>query len=707
MTNRAQRATGRQPEASLGDRLEWARRRRFVGRSAERDIFLSLIESPEPAFQVLFIHGPGGIGKSTLLREFERLCHERDMRSVLVDGRNVEPAPDAILAATRLWDSRPRLSGQAGAPALHAPRVLLIDTYEQLADIDAWFREVFLPGLPEGTVVVLAGRLPPAGPWRADPGWQELLRAIPLRNLSPDESRDYLAQRSVPVNRHRRLLEFTHGHPLALSLVADAIQQAPDVEFDPEASPDVVKLLLERFIDRAPGPEHRAALEACGMVRVTTEALLSHALQRSDVHDLFQWLRGLSFIEQGPQGLFPHDLARAALVADVRWRNPDWYAEVHRRARGYYTAGLAHTSGRQAEQVLMDLIYLHRDNPVVRPFFAHLSDQASQALTTDGLKGEDLPVLLEMVQRQEGPESAACAEHWFKEQPDSVMVFRGSGGTPEGFCLLLALDRLDEAGANADPGVGAAWSYLHTHAPLRPGERATHFRYWMARATYQGISPVQNLIFVNALKHYLTAPRLAFSFFPCAAPPFWTPIFGYAELHRLEEADFTQDGKTYGVFGHDWRVVPPTAWLALLAERELAKPGPVATAPIPAQETVVVLSREEFATAIRDAMKGLTRPGLLSGNPLLRSRRLLPSAEAQRAGALQELLRGAAEVLHRVPRTDKFYQAVYHTYLHPAPSQEAAAELLDLPFSTFRRHLASGLAHVTETLWQRELSGEP
>ena len=40
------------------------------------------------------------------------------------------------------------------------------------------------------------------------------------------------------------------------------------------------------------------------------------------------------------------------------------------------------------------------------------------------------------------------------------------------------------------------------------------------------------------------------------------------------------------------------------------------------------------------------------------------------------------------------------TYLQPAPSQEAAAEALGLPFSTYRYHLAGGLARVAEALWQ-------
>ena len=83
----------------------------------------------------------------------------------------------------------------AARPGRH---VILVDTYELLAPLDSWLRDVFLPQLPERVLVVLASRNPPAPAWRADPGWQPFLRSLPLRNLSPEEGRDYLIQRDVP-----------------------------------------------------------------------------------------------------------------------------------------------------------------------------------------------------------------------------------------------------------------------------------------------------------------------------------------------------------------------------------------------------------------------------------------------------------------------------------------------------------------------------
>ncbi len=99
-----------------------------------------------------------------------------------------------------------------------------------------------------------------------------------------------------------------------------------------------------------------------------TETLLSHMTTMPEVHELFEWLRGLTIIESGPFGLFPHDVAREALAADLRCRNPDWYAELHHRARNYYVARLKQRHGQEQQRVLFDYVFLHRDNAMIRPF---------------------------------------------------------------------------------------------------------------------------------------------------------------------------------------------------------------------------------------------------------------------------------------------------------------------------------------------------
>ena len=189
----------------------------------------------------------------------------------------------------------------------------------------------------------------------------------PAQPGSRQESRAYLERSGVPAEQFAQVLAFTHGHPLALSLVADLFAQRRDFEFQPEAEPDIIRALLERLVQKVPGPAHRAALEVCALVRQTTEAQLCEMLGMADVHELFEWLRGLSFIESERRGLLPHSLAREALATDLRWRNPDWYAELHRRARAYYANQLQQTHDQEQQQsILLDYIYLHRNSPILR-----------------------------------------------------------------------------------------------------------------------------------------------------------------------------------------------------------------------------------------------------------------------------------------------------------------------------------------------------
>lgn len=695
----------------LADQLSAARRRRFVGRAGELELFRSALAAPELPFHLLHICGPGGVGKTTLLGELVRLCAEAGAAVAYLDGRNVEPLPESFAGALSLALGGNLAESPLDLLARRASRhAILVDTYETLGPLDEWLRETFLPQLPENTLVVLASREALGPAWRADPGWHNLIRTVALRNLSPDESRAYLDRREVPPDQHRAVLDFTHGHPLALSLVADVFAQRPNTRFQPEAAPDVVKALLGQLVQKVPGPAHRAALEAAGLVRLTTESLLAEMLGVIDAHELFDWLRGLSFVESGSLGVFPHDLAREALAADLRWRNPDWYAELHRRAREYYARRLQQSRGRDQQRILFDYIFLHRDNPLVRPFF---NWQDGGSLLPEAYRPADRPALLEMVARHEGGESAELAAHWLDRQPRGTVVFRDAE-QPVGFLAMVALREAASDDVDRDPAARAARDYLRRRAPLRPGEDATVFRFWMARDTYQGVSTVQSHIFVNMVRHYLT-PGLAFTFLPCAEPEFWAPAFSYADLDRLPEADFVVGGRRYGVYGHDWRAVPLVAWLALLAERELDATPPAGT-PSAAAEAVVVLSRPDFEAAVHAFLRDFTRPDLLLGNPLVRSRLAVECADAGaspsgRVIALQRAVIQASELLLQSPRDAKLHRVLHHTFYHPAPTQERAAELLDLPFSTYRRHLKAGIARVAETLWQWEIGamerGEP
>ncbi len=328
--------------------------RRFYGREDELASFRAAL-AQNASLAVLYVHGIGGVGKSALLREYRSVAEQVGITAVCLDGRLVDPSPGGFLIA---------LADALGLPRDESPLsringldriVLLVDGCELLAPLEAWLREALLPTLPARAVIVLAGRNPPAPEWIIDLAWAPSVCVLPLRNLRPDESRALLAARGVPVARHEELLAFTHGHPLARVLVADAAS-APDAgaSFEPERAPHVVGALLQRIVSGAPGPAHRRALELCAHVRVSNEPLLAATIDGADPHELFEWLRGRSFIEAGPEGLFPHDVAREALEADFRWRDPDGYRELHEQVFAWLGDRLRRSAGRARQRAFFD-----------------------------------------------------------------------------------------------------------------------------------------------------------------------------------------------------------------------------------------------------------------------------------------------------------------------------------------------------------------
>lgn len=249
--------------SSLAERLSAERNRRFVGRKSELQLFHCAIAATELPFHVLHVFGPGGVGKTSLLGQFDHICNSCKIQLLHVDTRNIEPTVESFTSALRLVMnlsvSESPLQVLAARPERY---VVLLDTYETIAPLDEWLREVFLPQLSENTLIVIAGRHSPSFAWRADLGWQVLIHLLPLRNLSPEESQTYLTRRSVPSTQHQAVLDFTHGYPLALSLVADVFAQGQDLYFQPIAVPGVVKTLLEKFLTDVATPAQRMALEA-------------------------------------------------------------------------------------------------------------------------------------------------------------------------------------------------------------------------------------------------------------------------------------------------------------------------------------------------------------------------------------------------------------------------------------------------------------
>jgi hypothetical protein len=679
----------------VADRRAAARGTRFVARQSELDLLKSALAAERPAVTVLHVHGPGGVGKTMLLREFARLASNANRTVVALDGRNIPPSRRALLRA--LDDALGVVNTNAEArPRVPDRSLLLIDTYEALSPLDGWLRDTLLPELPAGIIVVLAGRAAPPLPWRTDVAWATLTRIIELRNFAPRESVAFLESRGVAAMAHANVLEFTHGHPLALALVADVLAERPDTkEFDPEQAPDVVRHLLGLFLDTVSAGRLREVMDICAVARVTSEWLLVELLGVEEGRTAFAWLRAQSFIESSPLGVLPHDLVREALIADARWRDDEELRRLSRRIYTVLQTQIADSSGRERQRLQMNAFHVTRIRPTNTAFFDW---RAPDDVRVEPAEPDDADWIAEVVGRHEGPASAELARSWWRAQPAAFHVFRAADDARFGFLALLDIGQADASMIARDPALAPALACVERHGPTRRrGEAVVYLRWWMHSQCYQVITAAINLTAMHVVSHCVTRPKVAWNFVAVADPSFWAAHFEGVNFARVPEADFEVDGRRSGVFAHDWRIETPADWM--MGARI---PMPFARSVDGHAVSAPAVSEVDFRHALRGALRDYTRPDKLADSRLQFARLLKGVQQGPAiATAMQRLLGEAAAALKANPRDMKLYRAVWHTYFEPLESQEKVAERLNLPFSTYRRHLGRGVERIATWLLQR------
>src|SRR5690348_5582235 len=77
--------------ARLGDQVDRRRQQGFVGRRAELRAFETALADASAA-RIFLVHGPGGIGKTTLLMEMRARAQAAGRAVTLLDGNEIDPS---------------------------------------------------------------------------------------------------------------------------------------------------------------------------------------------------------------------------------------------------------------------------------------------------------------------------------------------------------------------------------------------------------------------------------------------------------------------------------------------------------------------------------------------------------------------------------------------------------------------------------------
>jgi len=670
---------GSQP-GSLQARLDRCREAGFAGRESELQLFREFL-SLEGPHRVLLIHGPGGVGKTSLLNAFGRRARAEGWAAVELSAHELP---------TGLADTE-RALRERGSALLTGGGVLILDDFEALAAWESWFRERFLAGLSDNVLLVIGGRLTPQDEWRTDPGWQPMTCLLELGDFSAAETRGFLARRAAGADRAAEVHAFTQGHPLAVALAAELLETDPDAVLAWEHQPDLVHGLVARHLRTLEASPQRAVLHAAVLLPHLDTPLLQTMVPEADAEGGLGWLRTLPFSREASRGIRLHELVSEALRVEMKRLEPERHAALLRRA----SEELGRRMEREgSEAAVRAYIHLMQDIPMVRDA---LPTAEGTGLFTAPCRPDDLRTLRDLVAHYEGPESRAWFDYWAERQPDGIAVLRDAEDSLAGMSFFIAPFRETDPTAWEDPAVAAFRDHLAEYAPLQPGEKAYLCRYVLTAADRLGASPAATQLRAYNTFYAMRTPSLAFSAVVVPREQGLDAMYRLINFPVLEGGDFRLGDQDYFLMGHDWRLEPASQWAPNTTERLLA----AVAGRDPGGDPRPGLSRTAFREAVKAGLKGLAGGEGLAGNPLLESPLLNgTSAGKERMGSLARILTRGIERLEAAPEYAESARILHVTFLQGPSKQRATAARLGLSYGTYRRRLREAIESISDLLWE-------
>jgi hypothetical protein len=618
----------------------------FIARGAELRRLEDMLADRVPT-RVVHVVGPGGIGKSALLREAARRAAERGVATVWVDGRDVPPFPAEIEHAL------------APVREAEAATFVVFDSYELIASLDGYLREQLIPELPAATVVAIASRTKPAPGW-FEHGWEQVVATLRLDRLAPADAEAMLAAHGVDDPRTvSAVTRHAHGSPLALSVAAQA--WATGASDDPVGAS--LAEIAERLVGREVDPEHRRVLAVAALARVTTPELLAAVLADDHPQDSFKWLAGLTFAEALAEGVTLHALVGDAVRAGLRRTDPTGEAELRRRIADHLHRHAI--AGRHS--LSADLQHLVLDERVRWGFAADVGSR----YRVDSVRPGDGAIVAAAM------DAAGVRDWWlstrvfFEQHPDFVSIARTTEGTIGGFSIAVSPDRYPAA-AESDPLLGKWLPYAREH--LRTRAAVLWRDAWDVSGAAGEITGLLGA--AGVLSTGVPNPR--YGFLPInPANPSAVEFAATLGAHHVHELDVAGQGQHLECHILDFG---PGGLLGFQRDWIYAETGAAPPAPMPDPD----LDPVTLVRMLRD-------PGALAaGNEWL------GRTPSDRLDALRQRVRRALDVFAdtRNDRTDR--AIVEAAYLEEAAPHEVIARRLHLSRTTYFRRLHDATRRVAE-----------
>ncbi len=492
---------GSSQKKKISDRLLKSSKRSFVGRANEIKEIKDLIKSKKSTYYVLFIHGIGGIGKTSMVKE---LLNSLDAKvsTIYLDCRDIEPTENGFLTSlgNELNLKSTRITVERVLKSLEKRKertLLVLDTYETFGLMDTWLRKTFIPSLPENFLTIIIGRHPPNNSWFTSSGLGTLIKSIELEELSYEDAINFLILRGLTSEEAEKTYSFARGHPMALELAANSVSSKPTRDISYKSFPNIIHQLTQDFL-LGLDKKTRKTLESLSLVRRYDDTLLKHLLNEDYEEGIFDNLLELPFVSLTGEGCLIHDIVRETIARELSLRDPKRYKDSKKAAWVYLNEQSLAKHGESLWQATADLLYTI-ENPVVRDAFF---PKGAMGYVVEPLSHEDKEHVIDIVRESESGEPADIIENWLTYYPGSFSVVKDITGEVEAFFILCEPNEIDRSPLSEDKILDVWFKHLESN-PLDSTDKALFLRRWLSRGHGEGLCPAQGASWLDVKRNYM------------------------------------------------------------------------------------------------------------------------------------------------------------------------------------------------------------
>jgi DNA-binding CsgD family transcriptional regulator len=540
---RAQTST---PKTTLAAKLSDERHRHFVARETELSAFEAALA--DTSCSLLFMSGPTGVGKTSLLHECQRVAESRGHTVRQID------AGELARRGHEAWQVNVAFSYDEHRRKQAVRPVLLIDGYERLCEDGPWLLDRLGHELPSDTLLVLASRKAPPQWLRLDRAWVNLTRQVEIAPWTEEEALEFLELQGVPALAQRAMQELAQGYPLALAAAAatyhqDCAESEKPRLFEGQQIERVHADLARVLSLGATSRGQQLALDVCSISQSTSVELLDHVLQGSGVesassaHSLFEWLLQRPYIDRVGSSVRPQLLARSTLLA--RLRREQRYDALLGPIREFWVNQLSTASA--PEGGMRALFFLDRDLPAV----GKSNTEPGECTALEVARPTDHDPIVELVRRLDGEESAELCRAHLRAEPEAFEISRNGSAIDR----VLHASRLTTPGDirlhERDPVARLAKQFLREHPPDR-GACVLLVRWLMADKGYQSPSPPVLPLLARAAQITMSSPRVSYALGLYRDPEDWQELWDAAGSRRAVVGRVTVDKQSYSLLAFSY-----------------------------------------------------------------------------------------------------------------------------------------------------------